>query len=217
MVGRFWWLNKNMAITDYHKKHINRSDEETNRRIFVKELELKKILSETNYKPSFENVRVAVFGCADKRFVKRHKLIFEKLFQKPVELITFDISIEHLEGEENVVQHDITTPIPNAPFDITFGHVVLKFIETNKQWGVIKNAYNALRSPGLGIFVFDLEDVTTQNPIQADGYFSLPIETYKQKLTEENIKFEDLRWDINLDDVPISIRGLKGGALVIEK
>ena len=206
-----------MEISDYHKKHIVRSDEETNRRIFVKELELKKILSETNYKPEFETVRVAVLGCADKRFVKLHKLVFEKLFKKPVELITFDISTDHLEGEENVVRHDITTPIPNAPFDITFGHVVLKFIETKKQWDVIKNAYNALRSPGLGIFVFDLEDVTTENLIQADGFFSLPIETYKQKLTEENIKFKDLRWDINLDDVPIPIRGLKGGALVVEK
>lgn len=206
-----------MAIFDYHKKHINRSDEETNRRIFVKELELKKILSETGYKPGFDTVRIAILGCADKRFVKQHKLIFEKVLQKPVELITFDISIEHLEGEENVIQHDITTLIPNAPFDITFGHIVLKFIEIEKQWDVIKNAYNVLRSPGLGIFVFDVEDVTTENPIQADGYFSVPIETYKQKLTEENIKFKDLRWDIILDKVPIPIRGLKGGALIIEK
>src|SRR3990167_6918404 len=101
-----------MTVSNYHQKHINRSDEEIIRRIFVKELELKKILSETNYKPGFENVRVAVLGCADKRFVKLHKLVFEKLFQKPVELVTFDISVEHLEGEENVIQHDVATPIP---------------------------------------------------------------------------------------------------------
>jgi SAM-dependent methyltransferase len=206
-----------MPISDYHNKHISRSDEETDRRIFVKELELKKILSETNYKPGFEVVRVAVLGCADKRFVKRHKATFEKLFQKPVEQITFDITIEHLEGEENVIQHDITTPIPNAPFDITFGHVVLKFIETSKQWDAIKSAYDALRSPGLGIFVYDMEDITTEAFIQADGYFSVPIETYKLKLAQENMKFKDLRWNINLDTVPIPIRGLKGGALVLEK
>ncbi|HEY4474691.1 MAG TPA: hypothetical protein VJC06_02110 [Candidatus Paceibacterota bacterium] len=205
-----------MTVSNYHQKHINRSDEEIIRRIFVKELELKKILLETNYKPEFEIVRVAVLGCADKRFVKLHKLIFEKVLQKPVELITFDITTEHLGGEENVIQHDITTPILNGPFDITFGHVVLKFIQTNKQWNVIKNAYNVLCSPGLGIFVFDLEDVTTEKSIQADGYFSVSIETYKQKLVEENIKFKDLRWDINLDNVPIPIRGLKGGALVME-
>jgi len=127
-----------MAISSYHKKHINRSDEETNRRIFVKELELKKILSETNYKPGFDDIRIAVLGCADKRFVKLHKNIFEKLFEKNVELITFDITVEHLEGEENIIQHDVTTPIPNSPFDITFGHVLLKFIKTEKQWDVIK-------------------------------------------------------------------------------
>ena len=206
-----------MGISDYHKKHISRSDEETNRRIFVKELELKKILSETNYKPGFDNVRVAVLGCADKRFVKLHKNIFEKLFKKDVELITFDITIEHLEGEENIIQHDVTMPIPNSSFDITFGHVLLKFIETEKQWDVIKNAYEALRSPGLGIFIFDLEDVTTQNPIQADGYYSVPIEALKQKLTEENIKFKDLRWNLENGEKSNTIRGLKGGALVIEK
>lgn len=206
-----------MAISDYHKNHMGRSEEETDRRIFVKELELKKILSETNYKPGFEKVRVAVLGCADKRFVKRHKLIFEKLLQKPVELVTFDITIEHLEGEENVFRHDITTPIPDTPFDITFGHVVLKFIETSKQWDAIKSAYDALRSPGLGIFVYDMEDITTTTPIQADGYFSVPMETYKLKLAQENMKFKDLRWDIAIDNVPIPIRGLKGGALVLEK
>ncbi len=206
-----------MAISDYHKKHISRTEEETDRRIFVKELELKKILLETNYKPGFDTVRVAVLGCADKRFVKRHKAIFEKLFQKPVEQITFDITTEHLEGEENVIRHDITTPIPSTPFDITFGHVVLKFIETSKQWDAIKSAYNVLRSPGLGIFVYDMEDITTEAPIQADGYFSVPVETYKLKLAQENMKFKDLRWDITLDNVPIPIRGLKGGALVLEK
>ncbi|PJE51264.1 MAG: hypothetical protein COV29_00700 [Candidatus Yanofskybacteria bacterium CG10_big_fil_rev_8_21_14_0_10_36_16] len=206
-----------MVLSDYHKKHASRSDEETDRRIFVKELELKKILSETNYKPRFDTVRVAVLGCADKRFVKRHNTIFEKLFQKIVEQITFDITTEHLKGEDNIVQHDITTPIPNAPFDITFGHVVLKFIETSKQWDALKSAYDALRSPGLGIFVYDMEDITTQASIQADGFFSVPVGIYKKKLTEENIKFKDLRWDIVLDNVPIPIRGLKGGALVLEK
>jgi len=206
-----------MAISSYHKKHINRSDEETNRRIFVKELELKKILSETNYKPGFDDIRIAVLGCADKRFVKLHKNIFEKLFEKNVELITFDITVEHLEGEENIIQHDVTTPIPNSPFDITFGHVLLKFIKTEKQWDVIKNAYEALRSPGLGIFVVDLEDITTENPIQADGYYSVPIERLKQKLTEENIKFKDLRWNLENGEKPNTIRGLKGGAFVIEK
>lgn len=211
------WLNWSMSISDYHKKHLGRSEEETDRRILVKELELKKILSETNYKPGFKVVRVAVLGCADKRFVKRHKAIFEKLFQKPVEQITFDITTEHLDGEENVVQHDITTPIPNAPFDITFGHVVLKFIEPSKQWGAIKSAYDALRSPGLGIFVYDMEDITTETPIQADGYFSVPMDIYKLKLAQESMKYKDLKWDISLDNVPIPIRGLKGGALVLEK
>jgi len=206
-----------MTISDYHNKHLGRTDEETERRIFVKELELKKILSETRFRPGFENIRVAVLGCADKRFVQLHKSIFEKLLHKPVELITFDITTEHLEGEDRVIQHDVTTPLPGAPYDITFGHVLLKLIQTEKQWGVITNALDALRTPGLGIFVYDLEDITTKDPIQKDGYFSVPLDEYKQKLIHKHIKFRDIRWDISLDEMPIPIRGLNGGALVLEK
>jgi hypothetical protein len=206
-----------MAISDYHKKHMSRSDEETERRVFVKELELKRILEETGFQPQTEPVKVAVLGCADKRFVAVHKQIFGKLFNKPVEQTTFDITIEHLEGAENVAQHDITTPIPNPPYDITFGHVVLKFIESKKQYQVIRNAYDALRSPGLGIFVYDLEDITTKTPLQADGYYSVPLEQYKAQLDREGIKYRDLKWKFELEKMPIPIRGLEGGALVIVK
>lgn len=206
-----------MAISEYHKKHTGRSDEETQRRAFVKELELKKIIEETGFKPTSDLVRVAVLGCADKRFVKHHNSIFEKILQKPVELTTFDLTVEHLEGEENVVQHDITTPIPNPPYDITFGHIVLKFIETNKQWLAIENAYNCLRSPGLGIFVYDFEDITTKTLLQADGYFSVPLDEYKKKLDEKGIKYQDLKWKFELQEIPIPIRGLEGGALILIK
>lgn len=206
-----------MTISNYHQKHIGRSDEETERRAIVKEMELKKILEETTFQTTVDPIRIAVLGCADKRFVKYHKDIFEKLLGKPVEMVTFDITIEHLAGEENVVQHDITTPLPNHPYDITFGHVVLKFIETDKQFVAIKSAYNALCSPGLAIFVYDLEDINTKTPLQADGYYSVPLNDYKQKLDGEGIMYKDLRWKLEIIEMPIPIRGLEGGALVVIK
>lgn len=206
-----------MAISNYHQKHISRSDGETERRALVKEMELKKIFEVTAFRPTSDTVKIAVLGCADKRFVKYHKSIFEKLLGKPVDMVTFDITTEHLVGEENVVQHDITTPLLDQPYDITFGHVVLKFIETEKQWFAIKSAYDALRSPGLGIFVYDLEDVNTKTPLQADGYYSVPLDDYKQKLDDEGIKYKDLQWKLEIPKMPIPIRGLEGGALVVIK
>lgn len=183
----------------------------------VKELELKEIFEETSFQTQSDPVKIAILGCAEKRFVKYHKSIFEKLLGKAVDMVTFDITIEHLAGEDNIIQHNITTPLPNQPYDITFGHVVLKFIETDKQLSVITNAYNALRSPGLGIFVYDLEDVNTKKPMQADGYYPVPLDDYKQKLDALGIRYKDLEWKLEIPEMPITIRGLEGGAFVVIK
>jgi hypothetical protein len=206
-----------MVLSPYHLKYNQRSDEELQKRADVKEQELKKIFEATKYKPAFEPVRVAVLGCADHRFVRHHKRIFQKLLQKPIELTTFDITVEHLRNKEGVVQHDCASPLPNPPYDITFGHVLLKFVETERQWLVIKNSYDALRSPGLAVHVFDEEDVTITSPRLPDGYFSVPLERWKKKLAEESIKFFELHWKIILEHMPIPIRGIKGGALVLMK
>lgn len=206
-----------MVLSPYHQKYGQRSDEELQRRADVKEQELKKVFEATKYKPAFEPVRVAILGCADRRFVHHHKRIFLKLLRKPVELTTFDITIEHLQDEEGVVQHDCTLPLPNPPYDITFGHVLLKFIETEKQWDILKNSCDSLRSPGLAIHVFDEEDVTITSLRLPDGYFSVPLERWKKKLAENGIKFFELRWNIVFEHMPIPIRGIKGGALVLMK
>ncbi|HBO73690.1 MAG TPA: hypothetical protein DD653_03245 [Marinilabiliales bacterium] len=206
-----------MPLSEYHNKYIKRTDEELQRRISVKEEELRKIFSELSYKPTSSKVRVAVLGCADRRFVKGHKDIFEKLLSNPVVLTTFDITTDHLQDAEGAVQHDITEPLPNPPYDITFGHVVLKFIETEKQWAVLKNSYNALCAGGIAIHVFDEEDVTTDSVRQTDGYFSVPMERWKKLLTENKIKFHEMRWSMTLENIPIPIRGLRGGVLVLIK
>ena len=129
----------------------------------------------------------------------------------------FDITTEQLAGEPNVIQHDCSLPLPNSPYDITFAHVLLKFIETEKQWAVLKNSYDALRQPGLAIHIFDKEDVTTTTAKQKDGYYSVPLEKWKNKLDENKIQYLNLRWEITMDKQPILLRGLKGGALVLIK
>lgn len=206
-----------MAISSYHQKRINKTEEEVLRRLLVKEMELKKILNETDYKPSSGIVRIAILGCADKRFVKLYKSMFEKFLDRAVEVTTFDITIEHLQGEQGVIQHDITKPLPNGPYNIEFGHLILRFIEVTKQESVIKNAYDALCSPGLAIFIFDQEDISTQTPKRADGYWSVPIEKYKRTLATQGINFKDIRWNLDVNNIHIPVRLLQGGALVIIK
>lgn len=204
-------------LTTYHANYLKRSDQEIERRLRVKKEELAKIFEAVPFHPTNEPLRIAVTGCADVRFVAGHKKIFEELLGKKVELTTFDINSEHLAGAKNIVQHDCSQPLPNSPYDLTFGHVLLKFIETEKQWSIIQNTYNALSSPGLAIHVFDEEDITTKEIKQKDGLWSVPLDRWTQELTKANIRFKVLNWDINIPDMEIPIRGLKGGALLLIK
>ncbi|MBI4457507.1 hypothetical protein HY633_00920 [Candidatus Uhrbacteria bacterium] len=205
-----------MTLSRYHQNYLRRSDEDLARRAEAKKIELAKILDAVDFRPGHVPVRVAVLGCADPRFVGHHKRMFEAAFKKDVELTTFDIEAEHLKDEEGAVQHDITTALPNPPYDVAFGHVVLKFIETEKQWDVLRNSFDALRSPGLAIHVFDEEDVTMQLPNQPDGYWSVPIERWKKALEKDGIIYRELHWSIDIGG-PSPIRGIKGGALVLIK
>jgi len=170
-----------MALSIYHKEYSGYTDEEIEKRADAKKQELVAIFQEVPFDSDSDLVRVAVLGCGDKRFVKLHKEIFKSFIEKPIDIITFDITIEHLGGEENVVQHGCTLPLPNGPFDITYAHVLLKFIETEKQWQIIKNSYEALKHGGLAIHILDKED-----------YETVPLEEYKRKIDEENIKYKEI-------------------------
>src|SRR3989338_6629473 len=195
------------ALSAYHQKFLTRSNEEMERRAVVKEDELNRVLEATKFKPTSSPVKIAVLGCPDKRMTAHYQKSFEKLFGS-VTLSIFDITTEQLAGEPNVIQHDCSLPLPNSPYDITFAHVLLKFIETEKQWAVLKNSYDVLRQPGLAIHIFDKEDVTTTTAKQKDGYYSVPLEKWKNKLDENKIKYLDLRWEITMDKQSILLRGL---------
>ena len=148
-------------LDEYHQKYANRSDEEMSDRIAEKEKEL--ILIRDAVSPKFSSgiLNIAVMGCGEKRFIVGHREIFSKVFEKPVNITTFDITINHLAGEENIIQHDCTQPLPGGPYDITFAHVLLRFIPKDKQWGLVKNSFNALKDGGIAIHVLDPEDYET--------------------------------------------------------
>lgn len=181
-----------MSLSKYHQKYANLPDEEIQKRADVKKDELVSIFKEAQLKTESDEPKIAIVGSGDKRFVNHHKRIFEELLGKPVELTTFDITVEHLEGQENVIQHDCTLPLPNPPYDITYAHVLLKFIETEKQIDLIMNSYYALEKGGLAIHVLDKEDYETKGPKLPDGYYTVQLGRWKKELDDKRIKYQEI-------------------------
>ncbi|MBP9698012.1 MAG: hypothetical protein KBD65_02385 [Candidatus Moranbacteria bacterium] len=181
-----------MTLSSYHQKYVNQPDEEIQKRIAEKKNELIEIFSQTELKTENNPARIAILGCGDKRFISGHKEIFEHALGKPVEITTFDITIDHLLGEEKVFQHDCTLLLPHGPFDITYAHVLLRFIETERQWDLIKNSFDALNPDGLAIHVLDREDYETKTSQLPNGLFSVPLEQWKTKLDDLGIKHKEI-------------------------
>jgi hypothetical protein len=178
-----------MSLSKYHQKYKYQSDGEIEKKAEAKECELLDIFSEVSLNTNNSPTKVAVLGCGDIRFVNYHKIIFEKVLKREVEVTTFDITIEHLLGEKNIIEHDCTLSLPSSPYDITYGHVLLKFIETEKQWNVIKNSYEALSGGGLAIHILDKEEIETKEKLLSNGQFSVPLERWEEKLKQEQIKY----------------------------
>ncbi len=180
-----------MTLSNYHQQFTLKSDDDMQRRIDEKEQELVQIFESVRISTDNNVVRVAVLGCADRRLVQGHKRIFEKVLNKKVELTTFDLSVEHMHGEQNIIQHDCTLPLPNTPYDVTYAHVLLKFISTEKQFDLINNSFASLNPHGIAIHILDRMDYETKGPKLPDGYFAVPLAEYKLELTKLGIEFKE--------------------------
>jgi len=181
-----------MGLSKYHLGYVNLPEDKAAFGLRAKEIELQQVFEKMNYKPSSEIVTIAVLGCADKRFVAGHKEIFEKLFNRKVDAITFDITVEHLQGEENVIEHDCTKPLPNGPFDLIFAHILLKFMPPEKQWLVLQNSYNALKQGGVALFFMDVGGKSQITSMLVEGFYQIPLEEIKKKLSKARIKFRNM-------------------------
>lgn len=181
-----------MTLSTYHQKYVDQSDEEIQRKADAKEQELVMIFKEAPLNTNSDPVRLAVLGCGDKRFIAHHKRIFENVLKRNVEVSTFDISIDHLAGESNVFQHDCTMSLPNPPFNITYAHVLLKFIETEKQFDLLKNSFDALKPGGVAIHVLDEEEIKATDPKLPDNLWAVPLDQWKQKLSELGIEYKEI-------------------------
>jgi len=181
-----------MTLSKYHQQFSDLSDEEIKKRARAKKRELKIIFREVKLNTENHTLRVAVLGCEDKRFIAHYKRIFEQLLMKNIDISTFDITIEHLAGEHNVFQHDYILPLPSPPYDIIYSRVLLKFIETEKQFNLIKNSFSALITGGLAIHYFATEEVKAKGPRLDNGYWAVPLNRWEEELTKRETKYREI-------------------------
>jgi hypothetical protein len=138
-------------------------------------------------------VAAAVLGCADKRFMPHHRRLLEVLFGKPVDMTTFDITIEHLQGEQGVVQHDATMPLPGGPFDFVLGDVLVRFASPDRQFFILKNAYDALGPGGMAVFNFARDDFDPKpGYVPPAGTFPVDFNALQMQLTNAGIQYQEV-------------------------
>jgi hypothetical protein len=181
-----------MEISEYHKKYAALSDEEIERKIQIKKEELMDLRAEAQLETDSQECNVAVIGCGDRRLIKKHQELFSEFCGKPVTITTLDIVVDHLAGEENVIQHDCVEPLPGGPYDITFGHLMLRFVRGEQQWSVLKNTYDALKPGGLAIQVLDFLDFTTESPTLPNGLHSVQLRKFQDQMDAEGMPFVEV-------------------------
>ncbi len=179
-------------LAQYHQQYKQKDDLEIKKRAFVKTQELAEVIKQIPLQTHNSFLKIAVLGCGDRRFIRYHLEMFENIFDLPVEMLTLDITLDHLAGVNNVFQHDCTQQLPYGPFDTIYSHVLLRFIQTDNQWEVLENSYAALKPGGLAIHVLDTIDYTIKDKLLPDGYFSVPLRRWEEKLKAENIIYKTI-------------------------
>ena len=183
-------LNIKMTLNTYHQSYALISDTEIEKRSQTKEAELAIMFSRINPLLTKIPIKIAVLGCADARMVKRNQMMFERLFKHEVEIFTLDIKIEHLKGEQNIIEHDCLLPIPNGPYDVCYSHVLLKFIVPEKQFDVILNSYQVLTDGGMAIHVLDGNDYEIMGENEKEGFYSVDLAFLENELLKNKLKFK---------------------------
>lgn len=179
-----------MNWNKYYQEYSQKSDREIFQKLQVKEEELRKIFKQIKSNFNDDEIKVAILGCADVRMIKGHKDIFKKLFNKKVELITFDIDVDHLLGDENVVKHDCSKLLPNLPYDIVYSHVLLKFLNEDKQWQVIMSSFESLKRGGCALHLIDKEDYFSADLVREN--FFVPIDKWENNLRNLKIRYKKI-------------------------
>lgn len=167
-----------MTLSEYHQQQAAQTFGKMLDKVKEKDAELDAVLKAVPL-TVHGLAKVAVLGCGDKRFIPYHQRLFEDHLGTEVDMTTFDITVEHLTGALGVIQHDCTLPLPGAPYDLTYAHVLLKFISVEKQLAVLKNSYEALRLGGIAIHVIDQDEIRANE---------VPVSQWKEALAKDQME-----------------------------
>ncbi|OGH59876.1 MAG: hypothetical protein A2725_02580 [Candidatus Magasanikbacteria bacterium RIFCSPHIGHO2_01_FULL_33_34] len=187
-----------MTLSQYHQQYTNQTNEKIQKKADIKKQELITIFNQISFNLKSRPIKLAVLGCGDKRFINHHKKIFKNILKKNIEVSTFDITIDHLDGESNVFQHDCTLPLPNTPYDITYAHVLLKFIEPKKQFDLVKNSFDALKPGGIAIHVLDKEECEATKEKLSNGLWAVSVNQLTKKLSKLKIEYKKITIEYGL-------------------
>jgi len=187
-------------LSEYHQRYQKMSDAEIANRIKVKEIGLRQVIATVGgASPPAPEVRIMILGCADKRLIEHYRQIFSSIYGKPTKLTTTDITIEHLQGAEGVIQHDAIEPLPGGPYDVVYADVLIRFVDPAKQFSVLKNSFDALAPGGIAIHIFASEDFDPPPNYQPmPGTYKVDLNALQLELTKAGIGYLEipLRFDM---------------------
>jgi len=186
-------INKE-TLEVHYTEYAERPDEWVEDREGAKKSIVNHVLKETQFESTDNPTRVVVLGASDKRYVSVHRKIFEEAIQGKVEMITFDIDTKHLEGEEGIVEHDVTNPFPNPPYTVVFSHELMKFLTPEQQLQVIKNSHDALSETGLAMHILHSPSIEGTKKMKEWQNRVNPDELIKE-LEKDNILVEKIVFD----------------------
>lgn len=165
-----------IILQAHYKEYADQPDGWVQNMEGTKKSIVKYVLGAAGFQPPASGItKAVVLGASDKRYIPIHHKIFKDITGRDVELTTFDIDIAHLSGGENIINHDVTKPFPNAPYHIIFSHELMKFLTSEEQVATIKNSYLALASGGVAMHIIHAPSIkgtaelrTWQNRVDPD-------------------------------------------------
>lgn len=175
----------------HYAEYATRPDSRVQDRKIAKKSIIKYVLKEINFNPVGKPVRITVLGTSDKRYISIHQKVFEEVLRRNIKIITFDVDIKHLAGEDGIVLHDATEPFPETPFEIVFSHELMKFLTPEEQLKAIKNSHDALTDNGLAMHILHGPSIKGTKKLREWQYRVNPDELIKQ-LEENNIQAKKL-------------------------
>lgn len=181
--------------SDYRQHIASLSDEELTKHMEIKKQEFATMLETSTTVIGKSPILIALLGCPDRRIIPMQHKMFEEVLGKTVKMTVYDISIDHLQGEPGVIQHDATEPLPGGPYDFVFAHMLLRFIEADQQWYVIFNSYEALKPGGLAIHALDESDYATEGETTPNGFHTVPLERWKDKMRALGMEYFEVPID----------------------